>query len=120
MASLLYIPTEARELGQLIFAANPYLAGMPPKDTWVNPPLTVVLVTTGGDPPYYLDPKGTELAESPGHWEFKYAQHYVARAIRVPYMYYKRSDADPLVGLLVRDYFLIGFEGGAVYKRAKD
>lgn len=119
-------------LGSYIFASNPYEAGKPPLNTWpalldskisarpkVSPPPTVVLVIDdcpdNYDPPYMLDFPGSELHDKPGQWKFKYADHYVNRAMRVPYMYYQKSKADPKVGILIRDYFLIGFEGGAGY-----
>jgi len=123
---------QALDLGSFIFASNPYEAGIPPKNTWapdpaqpgvVNPPSTVQLVTnptdiadvTKVDPPYMLNPPGCEMHEKTGQWKFKYADHYVARAVRVPYMYYQKSKSDPKTGILIRDYFLIGFEGGMGY-----
>jgi hypothetical protein len=119
---LLYVPEEAGDLGNYIFCTNPYQAGYPPKGTWLHkdkagPPGTVTLIDEGcdHDPPYSLDFAGNELHERPGEWKFKYADHYVARAVRVPYMYYQKSKADPTIGVLVRDYFLIGFEGGGAY-----
>ena len=39
----------------------------------------------------------------------------MSRAMRVPYMFYQESKADAQFGILIRDYFLIGFEGGAGY-----
>lgn len=115
--------------GNMVFSANPYEAGLPAKNTWipdpknpdaVNPPPTAVLVDpqqpgAEWDPPYMMDVSGTEMHEKVGQWKFKYADHYVARAIRIPYMYYKKSLAYPKTGVLVRDYFLVGFEGGMGY-----
>ena len=113
--------------GNMIFAANPYEAGLPAKGTWYpnspkvfDPPPTTLLVPNGipgstADSPYVLHYVGSEMHEKVGQWKFKYAEHYVARAIRVPYMYYKPSTSFPSQGVLVKDYFLIGFEGGMGY-----
>jgi hypothetical protein len=122
---------EALKLGTYIFTANPYKAGLPPKGTWPGPdsendfppsvvPLVIVDPDDPGpppehDPPYMLCTSDTELQENPGNWKFKYGELYVKRAIRIKYMYYKVSDADPTQGMLVNDYFLIGFEGGGAY-----
>lgn len=123
------------ELGEYIFALNPYYAKRPPKEEWEKAYPSAIVQMTQEDYDackkgalYFLDTTGLEQHEHPGTWDFKYAEHYVDRALRVPYMYYKESDlsddsGEPdaiLVFVLVRDYFLIGFEGGAVYKRAKD
>ena len=118
---LLYVADADEEaLGNYIFAANPYEAGFPPPNTWVTeggPPATVTLVPANSahDEPYMLDFAGNEVHEKPGQWKFKYADHFVQRAARIPYMYYQKSKADPALGILTRDYFLIGFEGGAGY-----
>jgi hypothetical protein len=108
------------DLGKYIFAANPYKAGRPPEDTWCDwPPAPVVKLVADdcddADAEFLLDASGAELQERPGNWKFKYAEHYVRRAIRMPYLYYQVSDTDPTHGTLVKDYFLIGFEGGGAY-----
>ena len=114
----------ADELGTYIFAANPYAAGLPPSGTWPGPgsqiqfpPSVVRLVDDpdDADPRYMLCASDAEMQENPGNWKFKYGDLYVRRAVRIPYMYYKVSDADSNVGMLVNDYFLIGFEGGGSY-----
>ena len=121
--ALLYNGDPATELGEYIFRANPYKAGQPPEGVWDRkkypngPPPTVTFPSNGQptDKRYALDWNGAEMHEKPGLWKFKYGDHYIARGIRVPYMYYSPSPADPNTGMLVRDYFVIGFEGGAGY-----
>ena len=108
------------DLGEYIYAANPYMAGLPPKDTWakVSPPPVVRLVTNPADDhdfQYSLDTRGIEHHEKPGDWEFKHVEHAISRALKIPYLYYKKVDQDPATGILVRDYFLIGFAGGISY-----
>jgi hypothetical protein len=109
----------AGDLGEYIFGANPYEAGLPPAKAWDSwPPKATVTLET--DPKkaaeqFILDPSDSELEEEPGQWKFKYADHYVERGLRVPYLYYRKSEADPSKGILVKDYFLIGFEGGGAY-----
>jgi len=44
-----------------------------------------------------------------GHWAFKDVPHYIEKAIRIPYTY---TDAN---GVTIRDYLLIGYEGGGAY-----
>jgi hypothetical protein len=109
----------ADELGTYIFAANSYRAGYPPKGTWkkAHLPSVVRLVTNGGsaDPKFALHPADGEMHEKPGTWKFKYAEHYVQRAVRIPYLYYRKSETDETIGMLVKDYFLVGFEGGGAY-----
>lgn len=111
-----------------VFAANPYATGRVPGGTWETvggPPGIITFETRNPDPsatppvvddsPFALDLGGSEMHEKPGEWKFKYADHYVARALRIPYMYYKPLESDDTKGFLVRDYFLIGFEGGMGY-----
>jgi len=40
------------------------------------------------------------------YWTFKGTSHYIKKAIRIPYCF---TDKD---GQKVRDYILVGFEGG--------
>ena len=108
------------ELGTYIFGANPYRAGWPPKGTWKKNPLPsvvklVVNNPANADAKFSLDTRDGELHEEPGNWKFKYAEHYVERAVRIPYLYYKKSDTDESIGILVKDFFLVGFEGGGAY-----
>lgn len=120
-------------LGQYIFATNPYHAVLPPEPTWSlpYPPPVIVIPKTGYKPEkllYMLDSTGIEQQQKPGTWKFKYGEHYVERALRIPYMYYVRSERDEKAGrepgiqpepdeqiVLVRDYLLIAFEGGGAY-----
>jgi hypothetical protein len=109
------------DLGEYIFASNPYKAILPPKGTWSTPypPPTVPVEDQNGPKVegllYLLDTSGIEQHEEPGKWHFKYAEHHVERAVRIPYMFYKRTENDDKKAVLVRDYFLIGFEGGGGY-----
>jgi hypothetical protein len=107
------------ELGEYIFALNPYGAVPPPREAWTAAyPPAIVTIQLDDDKQgylYFLDTSGIEHNEKPGSWKFKYADHYIQRALRIPYMYYKQSEFNKAEGVLVRDYFLIGFEGGAGY-----
>lgn len=111
--------TPDEDLGKYIFSLNPYNAVYPPPNTWATLLRTVVPFVPESDPHDYLfslDPAGIEHHEQPGDWKFKEADHYVQRAIRIPYKYYKRSGLHPSTeGVIVKDYFLIGFEGGHGY-----
>ena len=114
---ILYVQAEA-ELAAYIFAANPYKAGRPPKDHWKKYPFSGVVefsAAADASEPYSLDVSGAEIHEKPGDWKFKTAEHYVERAVRIPYVYYRPIAGNEKFGLLVRDYFLIGFEGGMGY-----
>lgn len=44
-----------------------------------------------------------------GNWNFKGVPHFIEKAIRIPYTY---TDAQ---GVKIRDYLLIGYEGGGAY-----
>lgn len=108
------------QLGTYVFALNPYKAVYPPPGTWANanPPAVVTFVadpTKPHDYLYSLDACGIEHDEKPGEWRFKYADHYVHRALRIPYRYYKASETLPDTGVLVKDYLMVGFEGGMGY-----
>ena len=106
------------DLGDYIVSMNPYQAVLPPKNTWstVPPPPVVTIANAGNaDERFSLALDGPEAQEQPGTWKFKYGDHYVQRALRIPYMFYRESDNDPTKGVLVRDYFLVGFEGGGAY-----
>ena len=84
-------------LGEYILATNPYHAVFPPKGTWDKPyppPVITFDKKCAGDPLLYaLDSTGIEQHHKPGNWKFKYAEHYVDRAIRIPYMYYVSRSA---------------------------
>lgn len=99
-------------LGQFILLSNPYKAD-PSTAPFPNPPVAPVL-----NPPspakldllFGLCLDEVESQEYAGRWDFKGASHNVAKAIRIPYMYY-RANANGGSTLVV-DYLLIGFEGG--------
>ena len=104
----------AEALGQFILVSNPY----PTKDApaafpvptippVLNPPSSATL-----DKRFGLKLDEAESQEYAGKWDFKGTPHYVAKAVRIPYVYYRPSEEDPNVGVLVTDYLLIGFEGG--------
>ena len=67
-----------------------------------------------GGSDYEIDHEGVEYHEKPGGWNFKGIPHGVARAVRVPYTFYWFNEATKST-VEIRDYFLIGFEGGAGY-----
>jgi hypothetical protein len=106
-------------LGLLIFALNPYKA-VEPQD-WERPGATPIIPypdKSSGAGVYRLCTNEIETHAEPGNWSFKGSPHYIERAVRIPYMYYKKesdkeSDKEPAV--LIKDYFLIGFEGGGAY-----
>ena len=105
--------SNAESLGQFILVSNPYptqaapgafpTPAVPPV---LNPPTNTVL-----DKLFGLCLDEVESQEYAGRWDFKGTSHYVAKAIRIPYMYY-RPTADKTSAVLVTDYLLIGFEGG--------
>ncbi len=61
-----------------------------------------------GDP-RYENPIVIEQQLDVGHWNFKDVSHFIEKAIRIPYTY---TDDN---GVLIRDYLLIGYEGGGAY-----
>ena len=93
---------DAVNLGLLVYAHSPYHS----KD----------------DEPFgfRIDFKDVEMEEQPGKWNFRYADHYIKRSLRVPY-YYTSSQMKNVAPILatdpfaIRDYFLVGFEGGSGY-----
>jgi hypothetical protein len=109
----------AADLGNYIFTANPYQAGLPPKGTWSKSPVPGIVKletdSANADPVFALCPSDSEMQDQGAQWKFKYADHFVQRALRIPYMYYRKSAVDPTQGMLIRDYFLVGFEGGGAY-----
>ena len=102
----------AEALGQYILVSNPYPtqdgpAAFPlPSPVILNPPTSASL-----DARYGLHLDQVESQEYAGRWDFKGMSHYVAKAIRVPYVYYRPTE-DGKSAVLVTDYLLIGFEGG--------
>ena len=86
--------TDPCDLGKLIFDANPYIkaTGMPPHKVALE---------------FMFDE--TEIDEKGNQWNFKGASSYVGTVLRIPYCY-KNAD-----GLTIRDYLLVGFEGGGGY-----
>ena len=79
--------TDPKDLGQLIFDENPYSTQASPKQ------FEVML-------------NETEMSYRGMQWYFKNGSNYVAKALRIPYCY---KDKD---GHEIRDYLLIGYEGG--------
>jgi len=80
----------ATTLEHLIAAANPYLNAQ----------------TTG---PEYEPDLTIEQQADVGGWSFKGVPHHIEKAIRIPYTY---TDGN---GVEIRDYLLIGYEGGGAY-----
>jgi hypothetical protein len=78
---------DPKDLGQLIFDENPYSAQQPPKK-------------------FKMFLEETELAYRDLEWYFKNGENYVAKALRIPYSYTDQN------GHEIRDYLLVGFEGG--------
>ena len=74
------------QLGQLIIDENPY--------------------TTSSSSPILSDV--IEVQGEPGTWPFKGSPHHIKKAIRITYTYTHN-------GHTVRDYILIGYEGGGAY-----
>ena len=100
-------------LGQFILLSIPYQA----HETAAPFPLPAAVLPNPVPPPlpnldrlFGLCLDETEGQDYTGKWDFKGAAHSVARAIRIPYMYY-RLGANGAYTLVV-DYLLIGFEGG--------
>lgn len=91
------------DLGNLIFSLSPY-------EFHKDPAGKKDLVT--------IDANGIEYQEKPGSWYFKGASHNLARAVRIPYTFFwanKQGNSNTPPVLEVKDYFLIGFEGGGAY-----
>ena len=80
-------PLTTAQLGQIIFNENPYS-------------------TTVGDITVH---DVIEVQTELGTWAFKGQPHYIERALRLSYTY---VDA---YGSKVRDYILVGYEGGGAY-----
>jgi hypothetical protein len=100
-------------LGQFILLSNPYKATASPTAfpapavaPVLNPPTSAQL-----DKLFGLCLDEAESQDYGGRWDFKGTSHYVARAVRIPYMYYRANQNGG--STLVVDYLLIGFEGGA-------
>jgi hypothetical protein len=105
--------SNAASLGRFILVSNPYPTQTAPGTfpapavaPILNPPADTVL-----DKRFGLCLDEVESQEYAGRWDFKGTSHYVAKAIRIPYMYYRPS-TDGTSAVLVTDYLLIGFEGG--------
>lgn len=84
-------PTDPKDLGQLIFDSNPY-------------------VKATGAPPHKKQQEfmfdAVEVDYRSYQWTFKGGSSYIQKALRIPYCY---IDDD---GIEIRDYLLVGFEGG--------
>lgn len=66
---------------------------------------------TGATGPIY-EPDATLVIEQQldvGTWNFKGVPHFIEKAIRIPYTYIDVN------GVQIRDYLLIGYEGGGAY-----
>ena len=85
------MPPPPLTLEELIAAANPYLP-------------TANSTTPGYDPSIII-----EQQLDVGGWNFKRVPHHIEKAIRIPYTYYDDQ------GVQIRDYLLIGYEGGGAY-----
>ncbi len=85
------MPPPPLTLEELIAAANPYLP-------------TANSTTPGYDPSIII-----EQQLDVGGWNFKGVPHHIEKAIRIPYTYYDDH------GVQIRDYLLIGYEGGGAY-----
>ena len=81
--------SDPKDLGQLIFDENPY------SSLQTTAPKKFELMVDETE----VDYKGLE-------WYFKNGDNYVKKALRIPYIY---KDANNHV---IRDYLLIGYEGG--------
>ena len=98
-------------LGQFILLSNPYRAQPSPGPFPAPAPAPIV----NAPPPNQLDLlfglclNDVESQEYAGRWDFKGESYTVAKAIRIPYMYYRAGENG--ANILVTDYFLIGFEG---------
>jgi len=66
---------------------------------------------------FHIDWQGVEYQEKPGTWSFKGQTHALARTARIPYWFYWVNHNAPAKTppIKIRDYFLIGFEGGGAY-----
>jgi hypothetical protein len=89
------MPLNAQQLGELIFKENPY---------------TPEYASTG-NVARRMQPADaeTEKQADVGHWYFKGVPRTVELALRIPYTYV--DDA----GVTIKDYLLIGYEGGGAY-----
>lgn len=101
----------ADALGQFILLSNPYTAKASPTPFPSSGPPPVLPPLPNLDLLYGLCLSESESQEYSGHWDFRGTAHFVKRALRIPYMYY-RPEANG-GSTLVTDYLLIGFEGGA-------
>jgi hypothetical protein len=61
---------------------------------------------------FEVDFEGVEYAEKPGSWYFKGAAEPIARAVKIPYTFVWRVNGQDVT---IRDYLLVGFEGGGAY-----
>ena len=102
-------------LGQFILLSNPYPAtpsgaafpGPAPAPVLNIPPLPNL------DQLFGLCLDEAESQDYAGKLDFKGASHTVARAIRIPYMYYRAGKNGG--STLVTDYLVIGFEGSGSF-----
>lgn len=81
------MPLTPAQLGQIILNENPY--------STITGAITVDNVV--------------EVQTELGNWTFKGGPHYIERALKLSYTY---VDA---YGATVRDYILVGYEGGGAY-----
>jgi len=88
------------DLGLYIFNANPYVT-LPAGNT--NPPAPAPRKQKALEVMLEDD---VEHDYASTYWTFKGTSHYIKKAIRIPYCF---TDKD---GQKVRDYILVGFEGG--------
>ncbi len=93
----LRIFSNGQDLGDLILSLSPY-----------------TFQKVGNNDLYEIKGDAIEFQESPGNWTFKGAPHNIARSVRIPYTFYWLNKATNST-IEVRDYFLVGFEGGGSY-----
>ena len=89
------------DLGLLIFRENPYTKN------YVPPAAIPAVADPNGMSP---DDQQVEKQLDLGQWYFKGVPHNIERALRIAYTY---RDVD--TGAVIRDYLLIGYEGGGAY-----
>jgi len=91
-----------RDFGLLIFRENPYTAEL---GTYTAPANDGLAPAPGG---MSIDETHVER-QVDLNWSFKGVPHYIERALRIPYTYTDENGVD------IRDYILIGYEGGGAY-----
>jgi hypothetical protein len=118
------------DLGPYVYVMNPYVPVLlpgnvgpagPPNFRWDFAQALIAapgLPASGGppNPAFHDEMYGLRLQEAevqayPGQMYFRGSERYVARALRIPYIYYKASATLGGGVALVREHLLIGYEG---------